>query len=520
MIGAGLGGLCAAALLASYGKRVTVCESHAVPGGAAHSFRRSGFTFESGPSLFSDLNSTPQSKSDNPMAQVLAAVGEKLPVKRYNSWHVHVPEGSFVTTVGTTQFEDCLRTYVDDTAARQWGGLVESIRPLSAAATAVPAAAARTDGFALFTLARFLPKLLGKDAPGAVPFLLRPFSAFVQQRTGVTHPFLLRWLDLLCFLLSGAPASGTPAAEIAFMFQSWYGKPGSCLEYPLGGSQAIADALVRGLERHGGRLMLNAHVKEILVEGGRACGVRLRNGSVLRAKQAVISNATCWDTVPLLPAEHVPPAWREAVDGTAMCPSFMHLHLGIDARGLDPAALEMHHISLEDWDTGITAPQNLVLVSIGSLGDPSAAPPGCHVIHAYTPATEPWDVWAGVAPGTPEYEALKTERSQVLWRAVEKAIPDVRSRVKVEMTGTPHTHARYLRRVKGTYGGTGWLGGGEIQSPPLPSAETPILGLLCVGDSGFPGAGVPAVAASGMSAAHALVGPLEQCRMLDTVLPA
>ena len=221
VIGAGLGGLCAAALLASYGKRVTVCESHAVPGGATHSFSRSGFTFESGPSLFSDLNSTPAARSDNPMAQVLSAVGETLAVTQYNSWHVHVPEGSFVTTVGTDQFTECLRMYVDATAAQQWTALVEAMRPLSAAATAVPAAAARTDGFALLTLARFLPKLLGKEAPAAVPFLMRPFSAFVQQRTGVTHPFLLRWLDLLCFLLSGAPSAGTPAAEIGFMFQSW-----------------------------------------------------------------------------------------------------------------------------------------------------------------------------------------------------------------------------------------------------------------------------------------------------------
>lgn len=36
------------------------------------------------------------------------------------------------------------------------------------------------------------------------------------------------WLDLLCFLLSGLPANGTIAAEVAFMFNEWY-KPNSCL---------------------------------------------------------------------------------------------------------------------------------------------------------------------------------------------------------------------------------------------------------------------------------------------------
>ena len=42
---------------------------------------------------------------------------------------------------------------------------------------------------------------------------------------------------------------------------------------------------------------------------------------------------------------------------------------------------------------------------------------------------------------------------QVLWRAVEKAIPDVRLRVEIEMIGTPLTQERFLRRDRGTYGG-------------------------------------------------------------------
>ncbi|MBD0270154.1 MAG: NAD(P)/FAD-dependent oxidoreductase, partial [Cyanobacteria bacterium Co-bin8] len=53
VIGSGIGGLSCAALLARYGNSVTVCESHSIAGGAAHSFERSGFTFDSGPSLYS-----------------------------------------------------------------------------------------------------------------------------------------------------------------------------------------------------------------------------------------------------------------------------------------------------------------------------------------------------------------------------------------------------------------------------------------------------------------------------------
>ena len=57
MVGSGIGGLCCAAMLAKYGVRVTVCESHSIPGGAAHSWVQDGHHFESGPSLYSGLAS-------------------------------------------------------------------------------------------------------------------------------------------------------------------------------------------------------------------------------------------------------------------------------------------------------------------------------------------------------------------------------------------------------------------------------------------------------------------------------
>ena len=85
------------------------------------------------------------------------------------------------------------------------------------------------------------------------------------------------------------------------------------MEFPVGGSGAIVEALLRGLAKHGGRLELRAHVAEVLVEGQsdrrRAAGVRLRDGSVVKARRAVISNASMWDTLPLLPKGAVPPEW-------------------------------------------------------------------------------------------------------------------------------------------------------------------------------------------------------------------
>jgi phytoene dehydrogenase-like protein len=328
----------------------------------------------------------------------------------------------------------------------------------------------------------------------------------------IRDPFIRNWLNLLCFLLSGLPADGTSAAEMAFMFADWY-RPGVVLDYPIGGSAALVNALVRGLQRHQGQLMLNAHVERILVQGKRAIGIALRNGKEIRARRAVISNASVWDTLKLLPDDAVSQSFRTSRQATPACDSFMHLHLGIDAEGI-ASDLSCHHIVVNDWAAGITAPQNVVLISIPSLIDPSLAPPGKHVIHVYTPGNEPYHVWDGLDRRSAAYAQQKQDRAEVMWRALERIIPAVRSRCEVTLIGTPLTHERFLRRDRGSYGPAIRAGEGLFPGP-----LTPVAGLLCCGDSTFPGIGLPAVAASGMLAANTLVPVQKHLAMLKSILP-
>lgn len=98
--------------------------------------------------------------------------------------------------------------------------------------------------------------------------------------------------------------------------------------------------------------------------------------------------------------------------------------------------LELHHIVVNTWEHGVDSEQNVVLISIASVMDPSLAPKGKHTLHAYTPATEPFGLWQGLTRGSKEYEKLKEERSQVLWKAVEKVIPDIRDRLEIEMVSS------------------------------------------------------------------------------------
>ncbi|MGF1458701.1 MAG: phytoene desaturase family protein [Leptolyngbyaceae cyanobacterium] len=500
VIGSGIGGLSCAALLARYGFQVTVCESHTIPGGAAHGFERKGFTFDSGPSLYSGLSYRP---SANPLRQVLDAIGEDAEWKTYDTWGCCLPEGTFDTQVGADQFCDVLMTLRGGEAVQQWRTLQALMKPYGEAAIALPPAAVRFDWGVLQTLLPFAGKMLS-HTPRLLD-LTGPFSRLMDRV--VSDEFLRHWLDLLCFLLSGLPAAQTSAAEMAFMFADWY-RPGVQLDYPVGGSGALVSALVRGLEKYGGQLRLGAHVEQILMAGDRATGVRLQSGETMMARRAVVAGASIWDTLSLLPDHPAARSLRQQRQSIPACDSFMHLHLGIDGAGL-ATNLACHHIVVNDWDAGVTAPQNVVLVSIPSRLDPSVAPLGKETIHVYTPGNEPYKVWQGLDRRSEAYRQLKQQRSQVMWRALERIIPDIRDRVEVELVGTPLTHERFLRRYQGSYGPA--IAAGQAI---FPGPQTPIEGLFCCGDSTFPGIGLPAVAASGFITANTLTSTANHQKLI------
>ena len=489
VIGSGIGGLSCGALLARYGLDVVVCESHTIAGGAAHGFERQGFQFDSGPSLYSGLSDR---SSNNPLRHVLNAIGEDADWHTYDTWGCCLPEGDFATQVGADQFCEVLATLRGPEAISQWRQLQALMQPYGEAAIALPPAALRFDWGCLQTVSPFLGSMLGHAL--RLPDLTGPFSQLMNR--AVSDPFLQHWLDLLCFLLSGLPASGTSTAEMAFMFADWY-RPGVTLDYPAGGSAALVAAL-RGLAKQGGTLRLGAHVDAIMMAGDRATGVRLQTGETLQARRAVISNASIWDTLTLLPDHPTTRTLRQQRQTMPPCPSFMHLHLGIDATGLEHLAC--HHIVVNDWEVGVTAAQNVVLISMPSQLDPNLAPPGKATLHVYTPGNEPYDLWHGLDRRSAAYRQLKTQRSAVMWQALERVIPDVRQRVEVELVGTPLTHERFLRRYQGSYGPA--IAAGKAL---FPGPKTPIDGLLCCGDSTFPGIGLPAVAASGFITANTLV---------------
>jgi len=165
-----------------------------------------------------------------------------------------------------------------------------------------------------------------------------------------------------------------------------------------------------------------------------------------------------------------------------------------------------------DWPRGIGAERNMVVLSMPSLLDPSMAPEGHQVLHGYTPANEPWQLWKDLQRGTPAYAALKAERCQVFHRVLDPLIPDWRERLVLELQGTPLTHRHYLRVHQGSYG-PAW----PADTGAFPGGTTPITNLVLCGAGVFPGIGVPPVAVSGAMAAHRFVGARQQRDLLESI---
>ena len=91
-------------------------------------------------------------------------------------------------------------------------------------------------------------------------------------RRHIRDPALLKFIDMECYCWSVVPADRTPMINAGMVFSD---RHAGGINYPRGGVGVIAEKLVHGLESHGGAIRYRARVTKVLLEGGRAVGVRL-----------------------------------------------------------------------------------------------------------------------------------------------------------------------------------------------------------------------------------------------------
>ena len=482
VIGAGVGGLVTASQLAAKGAKVLVLERYLIPGGSGGSFKREGYTFDVGASMIFGFG---EKGHTNLLTRALADVGQHCDtIPDPAQLEYHLPGGLNVAV--DRDYEQFLadlsalfpheakgiRAFYD--TCWQVFRCLDAMPLLSLEDPAYLAKVFFKAPLACLGLARWLPVNVGDVA-----------------RQHISDPALLKFIDMECFCWSVMPADLTPMINAGMVFSD---RHAGGINYPKGGVGVIAAKLVAGLESQGGAIRYKARVTQVLLENNTAVGVKLASGEELRARR-VVSNATRWDTFgALVDAAHTPKAettWRRRYKPS---PSFLSLHLGIDAQ-IVPKAYHCHHLLLERWEE-MEAEQGVVFVSMPTLLDPELAPAGRHIVHAFTPSS--MEHWQGLTPAA--YRAKKQADADRLIGRLEAILPGLSGAIRHREVGTPRSHRRFLGRMGGSYGPIP-----ALRLPgllPMPFNRTGISGLYAVGDSCFPGQGLNAVAFSGFACAH------------------
>ncbi|CCQ49381.1 carotenoid isomerase [Crocosphaera watsonii WH 8501] len=482
VIGSGMGGLVTATQLAAKGAKVLVLEKYLIPGGSAAYFEREGYRFDVGASMIFGFGTE---GTTNLLTRALEGVNmsmETIPDPVQIHYHlpnnlelkVHKNYGKFIEEL-TAKFPHekiGIRRFYDE--CWQVFNCLNAMELLSLEEPRYLMRVFFQHPFACLGLVKYLPQNAGDIA-----------------RRYISDPELLKFIDMECYCWSVVPAGKTPMINAGMVFSDrHYGG----INYPKGGVGTISEKLVEGLEKFGGEIQYKARVTNILMEQGKAVGVRLADGKEYRAKR-IVSNATRWDTFEKLLTNNPLPKkeekWQQRYEKS---PSFLSLHLGVKSEVL-PIGTECHHVLLEEWET-MEDEQGTIFVSIPTLLDPSLAPPGHHIIHTFTPSYI--NEWEGLSKQ--EYSQKKEAAASHLIKRLEKIFPGLVDGLDYQEVGTPRTHRRFLGRNDGTYG--------PIPSRKLPGLlgmpfnRTVIPGLYCVGDSTFPGQGLNAVAFSGFACSH------------------
>jgi phytoene desaturase len=491
VVGAGLGGLAAAARLAAAGHAVTVLEQAPQVGGKLGWFARDGHGFDTGPSLLT----LPQVFED-----LFAATGEPLSdvldLQRLD------PAVAYRFADGTTtavpgRLADVPAHLDADLGAGsgdQWTALLARAEAMWAA-TEQPFLRSPLAGAA--TLARLARRTadLRTVAPGRT---LRGLG-----RQYLTDPRLRMLLDRYA-TYSGSDPRRAPAALLTVpwaeqAFGSWYVR-GGLRRLP----EAVAD---RAVER-GAVVRTDAPVTEVLVEGGRAAGVRLADGERVDA-DLVVCNADAAALYGRLLPRSVP-ARRPRAGLRRTTPSSSGVVLLLALRGRTPGLA--HHTVLfpHDYDAefdalfgrrGRARPVEDPTVYVSAPDDPATRPDADSESWFVLVNAPRHDRAGGVdwtVPGLAEPYA-----DRVLDVLADRGL-DVRDRVRWRVVRTPAD----LERETGSPGGSiyGTSSNGARAAFLRPANAAPLPGLFLVGGSAHPGGGLPLVALSAEIVAG-LIGP-------------
>jgi phytoene dehydrogenase-like protein len=474
VIGSGIGGLSAAALLAKRGLKVAVFEQHYLPGGYCTAWERNvkptnaapdtkerwQYIFDAGVHDFSGLGERGGIRSLLRMLDIENAIEWKLNEQEYfiGETHFKVPHDAneFVRQLGERFpseaenirkfFDEMLHIYHEMYADMDKTG-------------GAPRTPDNVDDLLTYPTRN----------PHAYKWMDKPFVEMLDK-------FFtdMRIKDLLCALtgyLSDDPSSltvGHMAPIFGYHFDGGY--------YPVGGSQAFPNALVDVIEKHGGKVFLRTPVQRIVMENDHAAGIELKDKQIHRAK-AILSNADTHKTfLELMDRKQLPADFAQQIESLKPSATAFIVFLGLDiVPNLSP-------ITMLD-DLGIMIPSN-VDSTLAPLGHASVT------LLRLLPESD-FANWDRKSPG---YLERKHKYADEMIASAAEIIPGLQKHITYRQEGTPATFARYA-----------WTTNGSIYGPAAGqkrlTVKTPVKNLYVAG-SGTMGGGIEAVVIAGIHAAN------------------
>ena len=495
VIGAGIGGLTTAALLAARGLDVCVLERESQGGGCATTFEKFGYEFETTAGLYAGWG------TDEIHARVFAELPVAAPEAQRLSpaYVVRLPDMTEVSAGTGDESSEDFESRLSRAFPECAHAAINFYRKLTPIAEVLQRNARRAPDLA--TLSNFQRlKLLATEARHASRVLALQQHTAAQHLAGTSSRFR-RFIDAQLQIFAGCASD-----ECAYLYAAVaLDLPRRGLFALRGGASALADALTDSIKQSGGRIRFDTTALRLAFdESGCTVGVTLLSGETIPASRAVVSNLTVWDTYgKLVGLKRTPDELRERLKLARGWGAYL-LYLGADADAIERLPND-RLLALGSWQEQqpYDAAHAGLMFSASPAWDTKRAPAGKRAITVslYTDVND----WFAYHTDESEHEAQDQKMLESVWSRLHAALPELGAGVEVIETATPRTFYEGTRRKLGMVGGIPQTL--QHSGANAFTHRTPFPNLFTVGDTTFPGHGLAAVTQSALIAANEIAPP-------------